>query len=80
MTPLLRLMGSRTMMWSMGTMGDSCCLMGTISAARDKKIAGLASETWFSLAFVGYLYFIMSILSRIANEMERDKDTQSNPA
>jgi len=70
MTPLLRMIGSRPMMLFAGTMGDSCCFTGLISAARDKKIMGLDSSTWFKLAYVGYLYFIMSILSRIAEIVE----------
>ena len=70
MTPLLRMMGSRPMMLFAGTMGDSCCFTGLISAARDKKIMGLNSPIWFRLAYVGYLYFIMAILSRIAEMVE----------
>jgi len=70
MTPLLRMMGSKPMMLFAGTMGDSCCTAGFISAVRDKKVMGLDSSTWFRLAYVGYLYFIMTILSRIAEIVE----------
>ncbi|MDY6795858.1 MAG: hypothetical protein SWK76_11385 [Actinomycetota bacterium] len=70
MTPLLKLIGSRPMMWFGGTMGDSCCFTGMIAAASDKKIAGLDSRTWFSMSLVGYLYFIMSILSRLVEITE----------
>jgi hypothetical protein len=71
-TPLLKLIGSKPMMWFAGTMGDSCCTMGLLTAVTDKRIKGVNSQTWFSLAFVGYLYFIMSILSRIVEEIDKN--------
>ena len=70
MTPLLRLLGSRPMMLFGGTMGDTCCMIGLIAAAADKKFKGIDSRTWFSLSLVGYLYFLMSILSRILDAIE----------
>jgi hypothetical protein len=70
MTPLLRLLGSRPMMLFGGTMGDTCCMVGLIAAATDKKLKGIDSRTWFSLSLVGYLYFLMSILSRILETIE----------
>lgn len=71
MTPLMKIIGSKPMMWFAGTMGDSCCTMGLLSAVADKKFGRITSQTWFSLAFVGYLYFIMSILSRLIDEIEK---------
>jgi hypothetical protein len=70
MTPLLKLLGSRAMMLTVGTMGDSCCTMGLYTAFKDKKVMGLGSQTWFMLAFVYYLYFIMSVLSRTLEVLE----------
>ena len=70
MTPLIRLLGSRPMMLMVGTMGDSCCMTGLYTAFKDKKVMGLASQTWFMLAFVHYLYFIMAILSRTLEVLE----------
>jgi len=70
MTPLLRMLGSRSMMLMVGTMGDSCCMMGLYTAFKDKKVMGMASQTWFMLAYVYYLYFIMSVLSRTLEVIE----------
>lgn len=70
MTPLLRLLESRAMMLAVGSMGDSCTLMGIYTAVKDKKVLGMGSQTWFMLAFVHYLYFIMSLLSRVIDAIE----------
>jgi hypothetical protein len=72
MTPMLRLLESRAMMWAVGTIGDSCTLMGIYTAVKDRKVAGMGSQTWFMLAYVHYLYFIMSILSRAIDTVESE--------
>jgi len=72
MTPLLKLLENRAMMLALGTIGDSCTLMGIYTAIKDKKVAGMGSQTWFMLAYVHYLYFIMSILSRAIGTVESE--------
>jgi hypothetical protein len=72
MTPLLKLLESRAMMFAVGTAGDSCTCIGVYTAAKDKKILGMGSQTWFMLAFVNYLYFIMSLLSRLIDAVEKE--------
>ncbi|MBN1290057.1 MAG: hypothetical protein JXA49_10535 [Actinobacteria bacterium] len=69
MTPLIRLMESRLMMWICGTCGDSLCTIGFIAAIRNRQIAGFKPTTWVMFAMVFYLYFIMSLLSRILAEI-----------
>ena len=65
MTPLIKLMESRAMMWLCGCCGDGLCMVGMYTAARDKKIAGFTPMTWILLAMVMYMYFIISMLARI---------------
>ncbi len=65
MTPLIKMMESRAMMWLCGCCGDGLCMMGMYTAARDKKIAGFTPMTWILLAMVMYMYFILSMLARI---------------
>jgi hypothetical protein len=72
MTPLLKLLENRAMMFMMGTIGDSCTLTGIVCAMKDKKVLGMGSQTWFMIAYVHYLYFIMSILSRQLAAIEND--------
>jgi len=72
MTPLLKLLENRAMMLALGTIGDSCTLMGIYTAVKDKKVAGMGSQTWFMIAYVHYLYFIMSILSRTIGTVESE--------
>lgn len=72
MTPLLKLLENRAMMLALGTIGDSCTLMGIYTAVKDRKVAGMGSQTWFMIAYVHYLYFIMSILSRLVDVDESE--------
>jgi uncharacterized membrane protein len=70
MTPVLKLLENRLMMIAVGTAGDSCSCVGVYTAVTNKKVLGMPSQTWFMLAFVNYLYFIMSLLSRLIDKME----------
>jgi hypothetical protein len=71
-TPLLKLLESRAMMWMVGTIGDSCTCMGIFTAMKDKKVLGMGSQTWFMLAYVHYFYFVMSLLSRLIDAAEKE--------
>ena len=72
MTPLIKLMESRAMMWLCGLFGDSLCIVGIITAALDTKIAGFTPIVWILLAMVFYLYFIISMAARIlATQLEK---------
>ena len=72
MIPMLRLLESRPMMWAVGSMGDSCTMLGVYTAVRDRKFLGMGSQAWFMLALMNYLYFIMSLLSRVIDAVEPD--------
>ena len=65
MTPLIRMMESRAMMWLCGCFGDGLCLVGIITAALNRTIAGFTPVTWILLAMVFYMYFVISMLARI---------------
>lgn len=60
-------------MWLCGTCGDTLSTIGIIMAIKNKKVAGFKPATWFQLAMVFYMYFIMSILSRILAEVSKQE-------
>lgn len=73
MTPLIKLMESKVMMWLCGFFGDSLCIVGIVTAALDTKIAGLTPIVWILLAIVFYMYFIISMAARILAALTAEK-------
>lgn len=65
MTPMIKLLESPAMMWLCGFFGDGLCIVGIITAALNKTIAGFTPITWILLAMVFYMYFVISMLARI---------------
>ncbi len=65
MTFLLKMLEKSWMMWICGTCGDVLTLIGIVTAAANITVAGFTPVTWILLAFVFYLYFIMSLLARL---------------
>jgi len=65
MTFLIRILEKSWMMWLCGICGDALTLVGIIMAATNQTVAGFTPITWILLAFVFYLYFIMSLLARL---------------
>jgi hypothetical protein len=70
MTALMKMLTNPAMMWLCGSIGDALVIVGIVTAALDKQIAGFTPLTWIMLAMVFYLYFIISIAARIMVSLE----------
>lgn len=66
MTFLIKMMESRAMMWLCGAFGDALVIVGIVFAALNTSVAGFTPIVWFLLAMVFYVYFVISMLARIA--------------
>ena len=70
MTALIKILTEPAMLWLCGSLGDSLVIVGIITAALDKQIAGFTPMTWILLGMVFYFYFIISIAARIMVSLE----------
>jgi hypothetical protein len=70
MTALMKMLTKPAMMWLCGSFGDALVIVGIVTAALDKQIAGFTPLTWIVLAMVFYFYFIISIAARIMISLE----------
>ena len=65
MTAMIKILTEPWMLWLCGSFGDSLVIVGIVTAALDKQIAGFTPITWILLGMVFYFYFIISIAARI---------------
>ena len=65
MTALIGLLASPAMLWLCASFGDALVIVGIVTAALDKRIAGFTPMTWILLGMVFYLYCIISLAARI---------------
>ena len=70
MTVLIRMLTEPAMLWLCGSFGDALVIVGIVTAALGKQIAGFTPVTWILLAMVFYFYFIISIAARIMVSLE----------
>ena len=70
MTALIKMLTEPAMLWLCGACGDTLVIVGVITAALDKQIAGFAPVTWILLGMTFYFYFIISIAARIMVSLE----------
>ena len=70
MTAMIKILTEPAMMWLCGSFGDALVIVGIVTAALDKQIAGFTPMTWILLAMVFYLYFIISLVARIMVKQE----------
>jgi hypothetical protein len=70
MTALIRILTEPAMLWLCGSLGDALVIVGIITAAMDKQIAGFAPTTLILLGMVFYFYFIISLATRIMVSLE----------
>ena len=70
MTALIKMLTEPAMLWLCGSFGDALVIVGIISAALDRRIAGFTPIIWILLAMVFYFYFIISIAARIMVSLE----------
>lgn len=70
MTALLKMLAEPAMLWLCGACGDSLVIVGIVTAALDRQIAGFTPITWILLGMVFYFYFIISIAARIMVSLE----------
>jgi hypothetical protein len=70
MTALIKILTEPAMLWLCGSFGDALVIVGIITAALNKQIAGFTPIVWILLGVVFYFYFIISIAARIMVSME----------
>jgi hypothetical protein len=70
MTALIRMLTEPAILWLCGACGDALVIVGIITAALDKQIAGFTPVTWILLGMTFYFYFIISIAARIMVSLE----------
>lgn len=70
MTFLIKMLTESAMLWLCGFFGDALVIVGIVTAALDKQIAGFTPMTWILLGMVFYFYFIISLAARIMVSLE----------
>jgi hypothetical protein len=70
MTALIKMLTEPAILWLCGSCGDALVIVGVITAALDKQIAGFTPVTWILLGMTFYFYFIISIAARIMVSLE----------
>ena len=70
MTALIKILTEPAMLWLCGSFGDALVIVGIVTAAVDKQIAGFTPITWILLAMVFYFYFVISLVARIMVNLE----------
>ncbi len=70
MTAMIKILTEPWMLWLCGSFGDSLVIVGIVTAALNKQIAGFTPITWILLGMVFYFYFIISLAARILVSLE----------
>ena len=70
MTAILKMLTKPAMLWLCGSFGDALVVVGIITAALNKQIAGFTPITWILLGMTFYFYFIISMVARIMVRIE----------
>jgi len=70
MTFLIKMLTEPAMLWLCGSLGDALVIVGIVTAAMDKQIAGFTPMTWILLGMVFYFYFVISLAARIMVSLE----------
>jgi len=70
MTAMIKILTEPAMLWLCGSLGDALVIVGIVTAALDKNIAGFTPMTWILLAMVFYFYFVISLVARIMTNLE----------
>lgn len=65
MTAMIKILTEPWMLWLCGSFADALVIVGIVTAALDKQIAGFTPITWILLGMVFYFYFIISLTARI---------------
>lgn len=65
MTALIAFLASPAILWLCASLGDALVIVGIVTAAKDRRIAGFTPGTWLLLAMVMYMYCIISLAARM---------------